>query len=112
MAQESSIPDSTTNFNTNFHFQLTSVTQYHFAMKAPYTGNNSLSKGDESASTLTATLFWGTKLWKGAGLYINPEVAGGSGISSAKGIAAFTNGEAFRVGDLEPKIYLARGFIK
>lgn len=110
--QESTIPDSTTNFNTNFHFQLTSVSQYHFAMKAPYTGNNSLSKGDESASTLTATLFWGTKLWKGAGLYINPEVAGGSGISSAKGIAAFTNGEAFRVGDPEPKIYLARGFIK
>lgn len=48
LAQESTIPDSTTNFNTNFHFQLTSVTQYHFAMKAPYTGNNSLSKGDES----------------------------------------------------------------
>ncbi|MFN8886067.1 MAG: carbohydrate porin [Cyclobacteriaceae bacterium] len=111
-AQESTIPDSTTNFNPNFHFQLTSVSQYHFAMNAPYTGNNSLGKGDESASTLTATIFWGTKLWKGAGLYINPEVAGGSGISSAKGIAAFTNGEAFRVGDPEPKIYVARMFLK
>lgn len=106
------ISDSTINANTNFHFQLTSVTQYKFELLPTYEGANSLSVGDESASTLTATIFWGTKLWKGAAIYINPEVAGGSGISSAKGIAAFVNGEAFRVGDPEPKIYAARAFLK
>jgi high affinity Mn2+ porin len=111
-SQVPTISDSTINANTNFHFQLTSVTQYKFALPPTYEGANSLSVGDESASTLTATIFWGTKLWKGAAVYINPEVAGGSGISSAKGIAAFTNGEAFRVGDPEPKIYAARAFLK
>jgi high affinity Mn2+ porin len=111
-AQTPSIKDSTTNINSNFHFQLTSVTQYKFSLPATYTGINSLLPVDESASTLTATIFWGTKLWKGAAVYINPEVAGGGGISSARGVAAFTNGEAFRVGDPEPKIYAARAFIK
>ncbi|MFM9836998.1 MAG: carbohydrate porin [Cyclobacteriaceae bacterium] len=106
------IKDSTINVNSNFHFQLTSVTQYKFRLPETYAGTNSLIPVDESASTLTATIFWGTKLWKGAAVYINPEVAGGGGISSARGMAAFTNGEAFRVGDPEPKIYAARAFIK
>jgi high affinity Mn2+ porin len=111
-AQTPSIKDSTRNTNSNFHFQLTSVTQYKFDLPATYTGTNSLIPVDESASTLTATIFWGAKLWKGAAIYINPEVAGGGGISSARGVAAFTNGEAFRVGDPEPKIYAARAFVK
>jgi high affinity Mn2+ porin len=111
-AQTPSIKDSTRNINSNFHFQLTSVTQYKFGLPAKYTGTNSLVPVDESASTLTATIFWGAKLWKGGAIYLNPEVAGGSGISSARGVAAFTNGEAFRVGDPEPKIYAARAFIK
>ncbi len=111
-AQEPSIKDSTRNANSNFHFQLTSVTQYKFPLAARYTGANSLTTSDESASTLTAIIFWGSRLWKGAAIYINPEVAGGSGISSAKGVAAFTNGEAFRVGDPAPSLYAARAYIK
>jgi high affinity Mn2+ porin len=112
IAQEPILRDSISNLNTNFHFQLTTVTQYKPTLTSPYFGTNSLIDKEESASTLTATIFWGTRLWKGAALYINPEIAGGSGISSARGIAAFTNGEAFRVGNPEPKIYLARGFIR
>jgi hypothetical protein len=57
-------------------------------------------------------LFLGRKLWKNATLYFNPEIAGGSGISSAKGIAGFTNGETFRIGSTEPKLYIARLYIK
>src|SRR4051812_47596119 len=72
VAQETTIRDSTQNLNTNFHFQLTTVTQYKFKMSAPYTGTNSLTTNDETASTVTATIFWGTKLWKGAAVYINP----------------------------------------
>src|SRR4051812_45077637 len=91
-AQEPVIRDSVKNLNSNFHFQLTSVTQHKFPFSAPYTGNNSLTTKDETQSTLTATIFFGVKLWKGASLYVNPEVAGGAGISSAHGIADFTNG--------------------
>lgn len=112
LAQEPRIPDSLQNLNTNFHFQLTTVTQHKYRMHAPYTGDNSLTGPSESATTLTATIFWGIKLWKDAAIYINPEIAGGSGISSAHGIAGFTNGEAFRVGDPSPTVYLARGFFR
>lgn len=111
-AQEPNIPDSTQNLNTNFHFQLTTVSQHKFDMPAPYTGANSLLPESESASTLTSTIFWGAQLWKGGAIYINPEISGGSGVSSTHGIAGFTNGEAFRVGNPQPKIYAARAFLQ
>ncbi|MBX2899525.1 MAG: carbohydrate porin [Cyclobacteriaceae bacterium] len=107
-AQIPAIPDSAKNVNTDFHFQLTTVTQHKPAMHAPYSGTNSLTGNSESATTLTATIFWGMSLWKGGEVYFNPEISGGAGLSSALGIAGFTNGEAFRVGDPAPKIYTAR----
>lgn len=112
LAQEPVIRDSLQNLNTNFHFQLTTVSQYKFNMHAPYTGANSLTSDAEHATTLTSTIFWGAKLWKKAALYINPEVAGGAGISGAHGIAGFTNGEAFRVGNPSPTIYVGRMFLQ
>ena len=105
-AQIPIIHDSTENINTNFHFQLTTVTQRKYRMNAPYTGDNSLTGDRETQSTLTSTIFWGAKLWKGGEFYFNPEISGGAGISSAKGIAGFTNGEAFRVGQDNSKIPL------
>ena len=45
-------------------------------------------------------------------MYINPEIAGGSGLSGAFGLAASTNGETYRVGDPAPTLYLARGYFK
>ncbi len=112
LAQIPAIPDSATNINTDFHFQLTTVTQRHPMFSAPYTGTNSLLTKDESATTLTATLFYGLQLGKIGEFYINPEIAGGSGLSSAKGIAGFTNGEAFRVGNPSPTIYVGRVYMK
>jgi high affinity Mn2+ porin len=110
--QEPAISDSTRNLNNNFHFQITTTSQHKFAFTAPYTGTNSLTANSETAGTVTSTIFWGTQLWKEAALYINPEISGGSGVSSARGIADFTNGEAFRVGNPEPKIYAARAFLQ
>ena len=90
------------------HFQLTTVTQAHPAFSASYSGKNSLSPDSERESTVTSTLFLGARLRKGAELYVNPELSGGSGLSRALGIAGFPNGESFRVGDAQPRIYLAR----
>lgn len=112
MAQIPAIPDSSANFNSDFHFQLTTVTQYHPTFKAPYTGANSLHTGEENATTLTSTFFWGVQVGKLFELYLNPEIAGGAGLSSAKGIAGFTNGEAFRVGNPAPTVYVARAYIR
>ncbi len=101
--------DSTSKWS--YHFQLTAINQTHASFKASYSGNNSLSNETESKKlSVTTTLFLGRKLWRNAALYFNPEIAGGSGISSAKGIAGFTNGETFRIGSADPKLYIARLF--
>jgi high affinity Mn2+ porin len=68
---------------------------------------------EEPAQTsFTATAFLGRRLWKNAGIYFNPEVAGGSGLSKALGIAGFVNGETFRIGSPQLKLYLARLFFE
>ena len=92
----------------DLHFQLTTVTQTHPRFDAPYSGKNSLSPDSEHETTITSTLFLGARLWKGAEIYVNPELSGGSGLSHTLGVAGFPNGEAFRVGDAQPRIYLGR----
>ena len=94
------------------HAQETTVSQYRPMFNAKYTGEHSQTTEEQWATTLTSTIFAGVKLWKNAQVILNPEIAGGSGLSSAFGIAAFTNGEAFRVGSPEPKIYIARAFFR
>lgn len=97
----------------SYHFQLTAINQAHPLFPAKYSGNNSLSNESETKKlSLTTTLFAGRKLWKNAAFYFNPEIAGGSGISSAKGVAGFTNGETFRIGSTEPVLYVARIFFR
>ena len=97
---------------SNLHFQATYIYQYKPAFTAPYSGAHSIQSILEKQNSLTATLYLGLRLWKGAEVYINPEVAGGSGLSGAFGMAASTNGETFRVGDPAPSLYLARGYFK
>jgi high affinity Mn2+ porin len=94
------------------HFQATTVTQWHPSFDAPYSGANSMSPDAEHETTVTATLFLGARLWKGAEVYVNPELSGGSGLSRTLGVAGFPNGEAFRVGDAQPRIYLGRLMLK
>jgi high affinity Mn2+ porin len=94
------------------HFQLTTVTQAHPSFDALYSGRNSLSADAEHETTVTATLFLGVRAWKGAELYVNPEMSGGSGLSKTFGVAGFPNGESFRVGSPEPHIYLGRLFLR
>lgn len=96
----------------NLHFQQTIITQYKPSFKALYSGQNSLKTEEETQTSLTSTLFFGLRLNKNTEFYFNPEIAGGSGLSRAVGIAGFTNGETFRVGSPEPKIYMARAYIK
>ncbi len=104
--------DSLKNDRFSFHFQTTIINQFKPSFTADYAGENSLSTEKENATSLTGTLFAGAKLWKGASMFINPEIAGGSGISKVLGVAAAPNGETFRVGDPSPKIYLAKLFYR
>ena len=95
------------------HFQFTGVSQSHSSFKAKYSGVNSLySCVERGLLTITSTAFIGRKLWRYASIYANPEIAGGQGLSGARGIAGFTNGESFRVGDPQPSLYMARYYLQ
>ena len=96
----------------NYHFQFTGILQGHPPIHSPYSGQNSLNSDYEQAYSVTSTLYFGRKLWKGAAIYFNPEMAGGSGISKTLGIAAFPNGETFRIGDPAPTVYVGRIFLR
>jgi high affinity Mn2+ porin len=98
--------------NWSIHFQQTVIPQHKLRVNAPYAGENSLSDTAETQTSLTTTIFLGRRLWKGAAVFYNPELAGGSGLSQARGIAGFTNGECFRIGDPAPAIYTARLFFR
>jgi high affinity Mn2+ porin len=103
--------DSSNTSRYTIHAQTTIINQTKPAFLAAYTGTNSLVPERENQTSITSTLFLGSRLWKGASVFINPEIAGGSGLSQALGVAASTNGETFRVGSPEPKIYVARLFL-
>lgn len=94
----------------SIHAQTTIINQNKTSFSAKYSGLNSLTTVAESQTSLTTTLYLGARLWNGASAFLNPEIAGGSGISGALGIASATNGETYRIGDPAPKLYMARLF--
>nr|WP_262905726.1 carbohydrate porin [Hymenobacter siberiensis] len=96
----------------SLHFQQTLVNQWHNDLTTPYAGAFSLADRESAKLSFTSTLFIGRRLWKGAAVYFNPEVAGGTGLSGARGIAGFTNGETFRIGNPSPNLYLARLYLR
>jgi high affinity Mn2+ porin len=104
--------DSLRQERFSIHAQATIINQQKPHFKAAYSGENSLVTKKEQKTSITSTLFLGARLWKGASLVLNPEIAGGSGLSEALGVADAPNGETFRVGDPTPQIYLARLFIR
>lgn len=104
--------DTTKEEKFSFHDQTTVITQYKPAFRAKYSGENSLLPTSETQTSLTSTFYAGVRLWKGASMFVNPEISGGSGLSSVLGVADAFNGETFRVGSPEPKVYLARLFYR
>lgn len=105
--------DSTPVSKWTNHFQFTAIGQGHAGFRSKYSGSNSLADSAEAgAVTTTATLFWGRALWKGAAIYVNPELSGGRGLSAALGVAGALNGESYRVGNSAPAVFIARAFLR
>jgi high affinity Mn2+ porin len=96
----------------NFHGQMTFLEQAYPAFRSPYQGPNSLPGGGQGRETADATLYAGVRLWKGAELWINPELDQGFGIANTLGVAGFTSGEAYKVGQTYPYARLPRAFIR
>jgi high affinity Mn2+ porin len=96
----------------SLHFQSSVATQWHPSFSAPYSGANSMRPGEESATSIVTDLFAGARLWRGAEAYFQPELAGGRGLSSTLGVAAFPSGEVYRVGDPTPSLIVGRVFLR
>src|SRR5690348_4929120 len=93
-------------------YQATVATQAHPAFDARYTWKNSLGPDAEAATSVVMDLSAEAGLWQGATLTLAPELAGGRGLSSTLGVAAFPSGEVYRVGDPAPTLILARAALK
>src|SRR5207249_688667 len=88
------------------------VTQEHQPFHSPYVGPHSLVPEENSATSLTSTVYFAARLWEGGEIVFNPELAGGRGLSGTTGMGGFPNGEITRVGVPEPMPYIARLFLR
>ena len=106
------VSDSLKEERFTIHGQSTCINQYKPSFSAKYSGTNSLLTHSETQLSTTFTAFFGAKLWNGASAYLNPEIAGGAGLSSSLGVGASTNGETYRIDNPSPAFELARLYFK
>ena len=93
------------------HGQATYVEQDTDDFRAPYRGRNSLTP-DMGRQTSDLTLFVGARLWRGAEFWISPEIDQGRGLDDTVGLAAFSSGEAYKVGSNAPYLRLPRLYVR
>lgn len=97
--------------NWAVHAQTTYVQQYALPFHAPYVGPNTLIS-NQTRQTWDATFYVGWRLWRGAELWINPEIDQGFGLSGTLGVAGYVSGEAYKLGANYPYTRLPRTFLK
>ena len=94
------------------HGQATVVEQATIAFPSPYRGPQSLDPGTRGRETFDATLYAGFKPWRGAEVWVNPEIDQGFGLNNTLGAAGFPSGEAYKVGKSDPYLKLPRVFLR
>ncbi len=95
------------------NFQTTYIWQMHpgFATRLP-DGLHSLSSQRETGYTLTATLYLGHRLWRGAEVFFNPEVLQSTTMSNLHGLGGLSNAENQKAADMTARLYSARAFFR
>lgn len=94
------------------HAQATFVVQGDPAFHAAFAGDNSLRARGETRETADFTIFGGVRPWRGAALWINPEIDQGFGLTNTIGVAGFPSGEAYKIGKKAPYFRLQRLFFR
>ncbi len=94
------------------HGQTTFVDQYHPGFSSAYRGPNSLDPGSRGDETWDVTLYGGLRPWRGAEIWVNPEVDQGFGLSNTLGLAGFSSAEAYKIGQADPYVRLQRLFFR
>ncbi|MBU6463748.1 MAG: carbohydrate porin [Bradyrhizobium sp.] len=93
------------------HGQATFVEQYAAPFRAPYAGQNSLAP-NAGRETFDLDLYVGYRPWKGAEIWIDPEIDQGFGLSGTFGVAGFPSAEAYKVGQTYPYARIPRTFLR
>ena len=106
---------SENKISASLHFQQTLIMQANNNFPSPYAGQNSFLSKEPPALSVTSNFFLNIYLPGRFGIVFNPELSGGKALSGALGIAAFPNGDAFRIGKPTPQlssgeIYLRKTF--
>jgi high affinity Mn2+ porin len=93
------------------HGQTTYIEQGTLDFPSPYRGKNSLppSIGRE---TFDATLYFGVRPWRGAEIWVDPEVNQGFAVGGTEGVAGFVNGEGAKVGKVHPYVRIHRYMLR
>jgi high affinity Mn2+ porin len=97
--------------NWAIHGQTTFVGQFAPPFHQPYRGPNSLDS-NAGRETWDVTVYVGRRLWEGAEFWIDPEIDQGFGLSNTLGVAGFTSGEAYKVGNTYPYFRIPRAFVR
>jgi high affinity Mn2+ porin len=94
------------------HGQATNVWQFQPAFHSPYQGPQSLPGDANARETLDATLYLGFRPWRGAEIWINPEMDQGFGLGNTFGAAGYLSGEAYKLGEPTPYYIMPRAFFR
>ena len=87
------------------------IRQQHPTFRAQYTGPNSFTSDREHATSRVETLYAGFRITSRLEILGDLESAGGAGLSSALGIAGFTNVDVVRNPTLGETPYFARAML-
>ena len=93
------------------HGQATFVEQYAAPFRAPYAGGNSLA-ANSGRETFDLDLYVGYRPWKGAEIWVDPEIDQGFGLSGTFGVAGFPSAEAYKVGQTYPYARIPRALLR
>ena len=93
------------------HAQTTFTVQATPGFASPYVGANSLAPS-QARETWDVTLYAGVRPWRGAEIWVNPEIDQGFGLSNTLGVAGFPSAEAYKVGKSDPYFKLPRLFLR
>ena len=94
--------------------QINVIAQHIGAFPSPYSGPMSLTSGGDRSISHTYGVYLGSKTFAHLDAYLDVEMARGTGISHASGLAGVTNGDVLRQGtaDLGNGPYVARAFLR
>jgi high affinity Mn2+ porin len=105
-------PVQTVAQNWNIHGQVAETPQGDAGFPALYSGPNSLNSNGEIQETFTTDLYAGVRLPHGTEIHADGLLWTGFGLSNDKGIEAFPNGDAFKLGITNPHFMFPHLFIR